>query len=87
MSKKVMLVEDEDTMFEFVKMGLELEGYEVVGTTNALDAIELAHSQKPDIIILDYVMPGIDVQGPEFLKYYKGYSGSFYNRPAYGREP
>jgi DNA-binding response OmpR family regulator len=60
MAAKVMVVDDEETMFEYIKVGLRINGFDVVGTANALEAVQMAHLEKPDIIILDCVMPGID---------------------------
>ncbi|MBN1621735.1 MAG: response regulator [Endomicrobiales bacterium] len=60
MYEKVMIVEDEESMFDYLKFGLEMFEYNVVGTTDALKAIEMAHREMPDIVILDFIMPGID---------------------------
>ena len=60
MNTKIMVVDDDESVFEYLKTGLELHGYSVVGTTNALQAIEIAHNEKPDLIVLDFMMPGID---------------------------
>ena len=71
MPKKIMVVDDEDFMIDFIRTGLEIEGYDVISTSNALQAIELAHQNKPDLIILDFMMPGIDG-----YSIYKGLSAS-----------
>lgn len=60
MAKKIMVVDDEVPMLEFVKTGLRLKNYDVVGTSDAFEAINMAHIEKPDLIILDYKMPGVD---------------------------
>jgi CheY-like chemotaxis protein len=57
---KVMVVDDELEMIEFIKTGLEPFGYEIINTNDALEAIQLAHDVLPDLIVLDYMMPGID---------------------------
>ncbi|MBN1622101.1 MAG: response regulator [Endomicrobiales bacterium] len=59
MNKKIMVVDDDDGMVEYIKTGLELYGFKVVATTDGLQAVELAHIEKPDMIILDFVLPGI----------------------------
>ncbi|MCB4791610.1 MAG: response regulator [Elusimicrobia bacterium] len=60
MQKKVMVIDDQEEMIEYIRTGLEMNGYCVVSTSDALKAVELAKSEKPDIIILDFVMPGTD---------------------------
>lgn len=60
MTVKVMVVDDEQEVIDFIKTGLEAYGYEVISTNDALEAIQLAHDIIPDIILLDFVMPGID---------------------------
>jgi DNA-binding response OmpR family regulator len=71
MSKKILVIDDDDTVIEFIKTGLGAYGYDVVGTTESLKAIEQAHAEKPDAIVLDFVMPGIDG-----YSVYKGLSAS-----------
>ncbi|MCB4790824.1 MAG: response regulator [Elusimicrobia bacterium] len=60
MAIKVLVVDDEPEMLEFIKTGLDLLGYEVLVTSSALEAIALTHKIKPDIVILDFIMPSID---------------------------
>jgi two-component system cell cycle response regulator DivK len=58
--KRVLLVEDfEDSRTGLSKL-LEIEGYEVVEATDGAQAIDLAISSKPDIILLDLSLPIID---------------------------
>lgn len=56
---RILLVEDEVNIREVVKMNLELEGYEVVGTDNGKDAIRFFHGQHFDLLILDVMLPEI----------------------------
>lgn len=61
--KRILVVDDEAEMVESVCHMLRRFNYEVIGTTQGKQAVELAQSKKPDLIILDMVMP--DMQGGE----------------------
>ncbi|HJQ67729.1 MAG TPA: response regulator [Blastocatellia bacterium] len=59
-SKRVLLVEDfEDSRFSLSKL-LEIEGYEVLEATDGAEAVNLALSAKPDLILMDLSLPIID---------------------------
>ena len=58
--KKVLIVDDEEDMLKMLGKRLTVSGYSVITATNGRDAIVLAKSQHPDIIILDVIMPGMD---------------------------
>jgi two-component system response regulator ArlR len=61
---KILIVEDEIGIANFLKQGLEEEGYEVVVAHDGKSGLEMAQKQKADIILLDWIMPqmlGIDV--------------------------
>ncbi len=60
MSKKILVVDDEADILILVKSRLENEGYKVLEAHNGEDAITIAHVNKPDLIILDIMMPGMD---------------------------
>ena len=57
---KVLVVDDEDLLVKGIRFNLQNEGYEVLTASNGLDAIELTRNHKPDIIILDVMMPQMD---------------------------
>ena len=57
---KILIVDDEKDILEFVGYNLENEGYTVKKANNGYEAIELNNSFKPDIIILDVMMPDLD---------------------------
>ena len=57
---KILLVDDEQDILEFLSYNLRKEGYEVYTSTNGRNAIELAKEVKPQLIILDVMMPGLD---------------------------
>ncbi len=57
--KKILLVDDEVDILEFLKYNLEQEGFEVLVSTNGKDALKKIF-QNPDLIVLDIMMPGMD---------------------------
>lgn len=59
MSKRILLVDDEQDILDLLKYNLEAEGYEIVTAVNGLQALELAQN-SPDLIILDVMLPGKD---------------------------
>jgi len=56
----ILIVDDEEDVLLMLEKRLTSEGYSVITTTKGTNAIALAKSQHPDIIILDVVMPGMD---------------------------
>jgi two-component system alkaline phosphatase synthesis response regulator PhoP len=65
--KKILIVDDEKEFCDFMKRNLERASeYEVICASDGKSAIALARKQKPDLILLDIMMPGID--GLEVLK-------------------
>jgi two-component system, OmpR family, alkaline phosphatase synthesis response regulator PhoP len=57
--KKILLVDDEVDILEFLKYNLEQDNFEVYTSTNGKDALKKI-SQKPDLIVLDIMMPEMD---------------------------
>jgi len=57
---KILIIDDDDELNRLLKAYLEKVGYEVVSSLNPVDGIEMALKQKPDFIILDVMMPGMD---------------------------
>lgn len=60
LAQKVLLVDDEADIIELLKYNLEREGYQVSTALNGRDAIKAAKANKPDLIVLDIMMPGMD---------------------------
>ncbi|MBY7145130.1 response regulator transcription factor [Virgibacillus sp. NKC19-3] len=60
MSQKVLVVDDEQPIADILKFNLEKEGYEVVLAYDGDEAISLAESENPDLILLDIMLPGRD---------------------------
>ena len=58
--KKVLVVDDEKSIVELLQIHLEKEGYEILEANDGERAIEIAFTQKPDIILLDIMLPKID---------------------------
>ncbi len=57
---KILVVDDEPDIVEFIDYNLKKEGFEVYKAFNGKDAIELAKKHKPDLILLDVMMPEMD---------------------------
>ena len=57
--KKVLIVEDDDGIRETARESLEHGGYEVIEAENAFDGLDLFEQAKPDLVISDYVLPGM----------------------------
>jgi len=57
---KIILVDDEIDMLLPLKISLEAENYLVLGASNGFEAIELAKTNIPDLILLDVMMPEMD---------------------------
>lgn len=70
MKTKVLLVEDEESIRKFVKINLEREGYIIFEAGSGEEGIDIARSEKPDIVVLDIMLPGID--GFEVCKALRG---------------
>lgn len=60
MKHKILLVDDEPDILELVGYNLQKEGYEVETASNGREGIEKARSFKPDLILLDVMMPEMD---------------------------
>jgi two-component system, OmpR family, alkaline phosphatase synthesis response regulator PhoP len=58
--KKILVVDDEADILEFLSYNLVKEGAKVYTADNGLAAIEIARSKKPDLILLDVMMPEMD---------------------------
>ncbi len=59
-NEKILLVDDETDIIEFISYNLTKEGFDVTTSTNGKDAIEIAKKIKPDLILLDVMMPEMD---------------------------
>ncbi len=59
-TNRVLLAEDDRSVRESLVMALELEGYEVTATTNGEQALDTFDGARPDVVILDVMMPTVD---------------------------
>lgn len=59
-AQKILLVDDEVDILEFISYNLEKDGYIVYTAQNGLEAIKIAEKKIPDLIILDVMMPEMD---------------------------
>jgi DNA-binding response OmpR family regulator len=57
---KILLVDDEPNIIQTLQDRLEMNGYSVVTAANGRDGLDKAISEKPDIILLDVIMPVMD---------------------------
>jgi two-component system alkaline phosphatase synthesis response regulator PhoP len=57
MAKKVLIVDDDPDIISFMSMALEENGYEVVSAEDGMAGWEKAEAEKPDLLILDVMMP------------------------------
>jgi len=60
MAQKILVVDDDPAMVRLFEQVLSKAGYEVVTGSNGQDALKLLFSQRPDLVLLDVVMPGMD---------------------------
>ena len=58
--KKILVVDDEALLVKGIRFNLQNDGYEVITGSDGVEAVELAQSQKPDLIVLDVMMPRMD---------------------------
>jgi two-component system, OmpR family, alkaline phosphatase synthesis response regulator PhoP len=58
--KKILIVDDEPDILEFLRYNLKKEGFKVVTAPDGKQAIKIAEIEKPDLIILDIMMPEMD---------------------------
>ena len=69
--RKILVVEDSQSERDLITIFLQNNNYQVISTNNAEDGMELAVEQKPDVIITDITMEGIN--GFEFCRLLKVY--------------
>lgn len=60
MSKKIMIVDDEEDILFTVGKMLEMDGYQVIKAENGEECLEKLKNEKPDLVLLDIMMPGIN---------------------------
>lgn len=58
--KKVLVVDDEQSIIDVLVYNLKKEGYETIEATDGITAVNIALEQKPDLILLDIMLPKLD---------------------------
>jgi len=56
----ILIVDDEEDIIELVRLNLTREGYQTLACTTGEKALEIAESRRPDLVMLDLMLPGID---------------------------
>ena len=69
MTKRVMIVEDNELNMKLFNDLLEAQNYETLQTSNGLEALDLARAHRPDLILMDIQLP--EVSGLEVTKWLK----------------
>ncbi|MFN2224854.1 MAG: response regulator transcription factor [Anaerolineae bacterium] len=69
MTKKILCIEDDPDMIDYVKLVLGKAGYNVIGADGGVQGLEAMREEQPDLILLDLMMPGMD--GAEVLLHKK----------------
>jgi DNA-binding response OmpR family regulator len=57
---RILIVEDEEILLTALSEELKQEGFQVFGAKDGVEGVEMAQSEKPDLILLDLVMPRLD---------------------------
>lgn len=60
MSARVLVVDDDPQVLRLMRVNLELEGYDVVSAPDGEEALEMVLSERPDVVVCDVMMPGMD---------------------------
>src|SRR5512141_3237377 len=60
MAEKVLIVDDDVQTLRLVGLMLERQGYRILAANTGAQAIHMAHTDKPDVIVLDVMMPDFD---------------------------
>jgi DNA-binding response OmpR family regulator len=76
MSAKILVIDDDPDILDAVTMILESQGYQVVTAQNGLEGLAKIEAEKPDLMILDLLMPKMDgfalykeLQDPKWAKH------------------
>lgn len=59
-AKRILVVDDEEDILRLIQFQLTAEGYQVVTARDGLEALEKVVDEKPDLVILDIMMPKVD---------------------------
>ena len=67
--QKILVIDDDPELIEFMENLLKINGYEVIVSCHSKEGIQKAKREKPDLILLDFIMPGLS--GLEVLRQIK----------------
>lgn len=56
----ILVVDDNESILQLLRVSLSLEGYQVVTASNGISALALMEECEPDLVVLDIIMPGLD---------------------------
>ena len=74
--KKILIVDDQIEVRELVQVTLEIGDYQILTAENGQESIGIAEAEHPDIILMDIMMPGSDVDGLEACRRLKANPGT-----------
>lgn len=60
MAQKILIVEDMESLVDVLRALLEAEGFQVVVAHNGLEGLQAVHKERPDLLLLDLILPGLD---------------------------
>jgi two-component system, OmpR family, alkaline phosphatase synthesis response regulator PhoP len=60
MKKKILIIDDEKDFVKMVALRIQSSGYEVITAFEGLDGLEKARKEKPDLILLDFMLPKME---------------------------
>lgn len=72
--KKIMIVDDEPVLLESLEMSLKMNNFDPIKAGSGKECLDLVKTQKPDLVVLDIMMPGMD--GFEVLNRLKADEGT-----------
>jgi DNA-binding response OmpR family regulator len=75
MSTRILLVDDETPILDLIRGYLEREGYTVSSVEDGPSAVERVRSERPDVVVLDVMLPGLD--GFEVLRQIRTFSDAY----------
>ena len=70
--RRILVVDDEPRVLKFIEIDLRTRGFDVITSTSGKEALEMVKTRKPDILLLDIIMPEID--GFEVLRQLRAFS-------------
>ena len=60
MKNKILLIDDDPTLLDLLSQFLQESGYEVFSAPNGTSGLKIAYNERPDLVLLDVMMPGMD---------------------------